>query len=55
MRGTAKLLLACACIAALLSPACSQLNILLTGHVEATIGKHTIVVTDCYRTSVPLR
>lgn len=33
--------------------ACSNSNNLLLGRVEATLGKHTVVVTDCYRTSVP--
>ena len=32
--------------------ACSRSNNLLLGRVEATVGGHTIVVTDCYRTSV---
>jgi hypothetical protein len=26
---------------------------LLLGHVEAEVGSHRVVVTDCYRTSVP--
>ena len=32
---------------------CSQSNNLLLGRVQATVGDHTVVVTDCYRTSVP--
>jgi len=32
---------------------CSRSNNLLLGRVEAQAGGHTIVVTDCYRTSVP--
>ena len=32
--------------------ACSRSNNLLLGRVEATVGTHTVVVTDCYRTSV---
>jgi hypothetical protein len=28
-------------------------NNLLLGRVEATVGDHKVVVTDCYRTSVP--
>jgi len=32
--------------------ACSRSNNLLLGRVEATVGSHTVVVTDCYRTSV---
>ena len=31
--------------------ACSRSNNLLLGRVEATVGGHTVVVTDCYRTS----
>jgi hypothetical protein len=31
---------------------CSRSNNLLMGRVETTVGGHTIVVTDCYRTSV---
>ena len=41
----------CALAAAALS-ACRSNNLLL-GRVEATVGGHTVVVTDCYRTSVP--
>jgi hypothetical protein len=33
--------------------ACSKSNNLLFGRVEAKVGTHTIIVTDCYRTSVP--
>jgi hypothetical protein len=32
--------------------ACSRSNNLLLGRVEATVGGHTVVVTDCYRTGV---
>ncbi len=28
-------------------------NNLLLGRVEATVGSHTVIVTDCYRTNVP--
>jgi len=31
--------------------ACSRSNNLLLGRVEATVGGHTVVVTDCYKTS----
>ncbi len=37
---------------ALLS-ACSRSNNVLLGRVEAKVGSHTVVVTDCYRTHVP--
>ena len=33
--------------------ACTRSNNLLLGRVEAQVGSHTVVVTDCYRTSVP--
>jgi hypothetical protein len=33
--------------------ACSRSNNLLLGRVEGRVGGHTVVVTDCYRTSVP--
>ena len=32
---------------------CSRQNNLLLGRVEAPVGSHTVVVTDCYRTSAP--
>jgi hypothetical protein len=32
--------------------ACSSSNNLLLGRVEAQVGNHDVVVTDCYRTSV---
>ena len=38
-------------IAALLS-SCSRSNNLALGRIEESVGGHTIVVTDCYRTSV---
>ncbi|MBI1766194.1 MAG: hypothetical protein HYR56_32725 [Acidobacteria bacterium] len=37
----------------LLFGACSRSNNVLLGRVEATVGTHAVVVTDCYRTSVP--
>jgi hypothetical protein len=37
----------------ILFTACSRSNNLLFGRVEAAVGAHTVVVTDCYRTSVP--
>src|SRR5438034_250995 len=37
---------------ALLLSSCSRSNNLLLGRVETSAGGHTIVVTDCYRTSV---
>lgn len=39
--------------AAVCITACSKSNNLLLGRVEAKLGTHTIIVTDCYRTSVP--
>jgi hypothetical protein len=32
---------------------CSSSNDLFFGRVEAMVGAHDVVVTDCYRTSVP--
>lgn len=32
---------------------CNQSNNLLLGRVETRVGEHRVVVTDCYRTSVP--
>lgn len=32
---------------------CSRSNTLLEGRVEAQVGDHVVVVTDCYRSSVP--
>ena len=52
MRPTKLLACACACAAAL-APACSRSNHVLLGRVEAKVGSHAVVVTDCYRTSVP--
>jgi hypothetical protein len=37
----------------LLAVGCSRSNNLLFGRVEAVVGGHTVVVTDCYRTKVP--
>src|SRR3954468_24703442 len=39
--------------AAVFLAACSHSNNLLLGRVENRAGAHQIVVTDCYRTSVP--
>lgn len=39
--------------AAVFITACSKSNNLLLGRVEAKLGTHLVVVTDCYRTSVP--
>ena len=32
---------------------CSPANNLLEGRVQAQVGNHIVVVTDCYRTSAP--
>ena len=32
---------------------CSSSNNILLGRVEAVVAGHPVVVTDCYRTSVP--
>ena len=44
---------ACICLLLLLTSACSRQNNLLMGRVEASVGTHTVVVTDCYRTTPP--
>jgi acetyl esterase/lipase len=44
--------LALLCIPMLLFSGCSHSNDLLFGRVEAAVGTHTVVVTDCYRFSV---
>ena len=43
----------CVLLSMLLLSACSRSNNLLLGRVQAQVGSHTVVVTDCYRTSVP--
>ncbi len=43
-------IIAALCVAA---SACGRENNLLEGRVEAKVGTHAVVVTDCYRTSVP--
>lgn len=47
------LLLAFCGLEMVLSIACSQSNNLLLGRLQATVGTHLVVVTDCYRTRVP--
>ncbi len=42
-----------AAAALLLLSGCSRSNNLLLGRLEATVGSHKVVVTDCYRLSVP--
>lgn len=52
MSPTRAILLTCGCIV-ISAVACSRSNNLLFGEVQANLGAHTVVVTDCYRTSVP--
>lgn len=40
-------------LAAVALSSCSRSNNLLLGEVEAQVGRHTVRVTDCYRSSVP--
>ena len=40
-------------VAMVLVSGCSRSNNLPMGRVEAEVGSHTVVVTDCYRTRVP--
>ena len=42
-------MVAAACVLA----SCGKSNNLLLGRVRAAVGSHDVVVTDCYRTSVP--
>jgi hypothetical protein len=49
----ANLRLAVPCLIVVLLAACSRSNNLLLGRVEAAVGGHQVVVTDCYRTHVP--
>ena len=49
---TASLRLA-ACLSILLFAGCSRSNNLLLGRVQADLGSHRVVVTDCYRWNVP--
>ena len=41
------------CAVLILLSGCSRSNNLLLGRVEALVGAHPVIVTDCYRTSVP--
>ena len=41
------------CISVLALSGCSCSNNVLLGRVEARVGQHRVIVTDCYRTSVP--
>jgi hypothetical protein len=43
----------CIVLAAFAAGACGKSNNLLLGRVEAAVGTHTVVVTDCYRTNPP--
>lgn len=38
---------------ALIVASCSKSNNVILGRVEAMVGSHVVIVTDCYRTSVP--
>jgi hypothetical protein len=55
MKRTMKIMVVPAFVSAgaLLFVGCSSSNNLLLGRVEAQVGTHDVVVTDCYRTSVP--
>jgi hypothetical protein len=53
MNARYKLPLAFCFLALVGTSSCSQSNKLLFGQVQATVGAHTVVVTDCYRTTVP--
>ncbi|HTS63553.1 MAG TPA: hypothetical protein VMH28_16125 [Candidatus Acidoferrales bacterium] len=53
LRGVLTPLAVSALLGLALLAACSRSNNLLLGRVETTVGSHKVVVTDCYRTSVP--
>lgn len=40
-------------VSSLLTTCCSHSNNLLLGRVQAKVGAHEVVVTDCYRTRAP--
>jgi hypothetical protein len=48
-----RIIIAASLCAVALAPACSRSNNLIEGRVESKVGTHAVVVTDCYRTSVP--
>jgi hypothetical protein len=52
MKVVGKLLLLGVCLSLLFS-SCSKSNNLLFGRVEAVVGGHKVIVTDCYRIRVP--
>jgi hypothetical protein len=47
------LLAAATLLAWVMLAGCSRSNNLLLGRVEAKVGSHVVVVTDCYRTAPP--
>jgi len=53
MEARKTLWLASCWLAVALAVACGRSNNLLLGRVEASVGGHTVVVTDCYRLEVP--
>ena len=52
-RGRAWAALGVTVLCTMLPGACTRSNNLLLGRVEADVGGHRVVVTDCYRTRVP--
>jgi hypothetical protein len=52
MKSTSPFTLILLCFAVTLS-SCSKSNNLLLGRVEEKVGSHIIIVTDCYKTTVP--
>jgi hypothetical protein len=53
MRAASAVCFACICVGAAGTAACSRSNNLLFGRVQALVGSHMVVVTDCYRLRVP--
>lgn len=52
MKPRVNLLLIILCVAILFG-ACSKSNNILLGRVEEKVGSHIVIVTDCFKTSVP--
>ena len=52
MKTRVNVLLYILCVAILFG-ACNKSNNILLGRVEEEVGSHIVIVTDCYKTSVP--
>lgn len=52
MKIRVNILLIVLCVAVLFG-ACNKSNNILLGRVEEKVGSHIVIVTDCYKTSIP--